>query len=1022
MTAIKVTYRILVAGFILLLGIGFAYRYAETQNFFFPKINSLVEVATGYTLKISGPLEATLFPRPGVTLRSFAMSNPGSPMGAEIIKAERLSISLDWASLVRLKPVIDIDMESTDINLKLDHAGDANWLSPERSDKGGEVPFEIDKIQASNIRFRFNNHQTDELLELDIGQLDTDISSGQARAYISSVGRFQGQRFLAQGEVNFLKANRILDLNLNVSVAPASSISVAEVEVPSIAHWIESGKASFPVHGTIQGSMSIAENLPYGDLLFRAEANTLKDLTFLQESLNFLRPELGPISASGNLQFRGSDLDITGLQAGFSRTEGEIDVGGRLQNLLSEIQMDLEVSGRVDRLDQFLASEFLAAQGDLPLSSLESIRFASSLTNGMPGMQVSAIDAHFRYRSLNAEIQGGILIEEEKTISDLGVFGRAEKANDMLELFGVEYVLPSSVESVNVRAQIRGENDNYKIEGGTFSTENERMKGAISGVLDTSGDTLEFKLSSQIEIDDLVLISSVFPADAKPYLLELGVQAEGEIAGSANNFAINNTKIDLFRDDKRLHLRGDLTQLPDKPASDFSFQYVTSEPVTLDKYFSELEGLHLTGPMDLSGTVRSGNDRLTIQNIQLQAKQTDMGGDIVIDLGVSPPRVSANLSSGKFITQLFESETEEAPQTPPSPVQVEQEVSQSQTKAKKKLSSKELGEAFKAYTSNIMIETDWIQQLNISFSYTADKALVGNYEVDKLRIILKTHNNVFTLEEYSFNLKGRPTSFRGMINANPTLPVYELEGMVLGDTLETLMNIEDGLLEGGELKVEFMLNSAGRTLGELIENLQGQATANMGPLKIRSNILNTVSSGIFSVMLNGILSKKEDESVSTYQCGILGIDISNGVAQFDKGLALQSEDYNLAGNGSIDLNTGAVDIKVSPKARKGLGLSISTIINGFKVQGHMATPDLGVTGGGLVSAAILGYALTPVLTAGAMTNPVSATVVATGYLAKGLIDRMTAQNYTCENTRDRILLNRARKSTSTGASAPSREF
>jgi hypothetical protein len=39
-----------------------------------------------------------------------------------------------------------------------------------------------------------------------------------------------------------------------------------------------------------------------------------------------------------------------------------------------------------------------------------------------------------------------------------------------------------------------------------------------------------------------------------------------------------------------------------------------------------------------------------------------------------------------------------------------------------------------------------------------------------------------------------------------------------------------------------------------------------------------------------------------------------------------------------------------------------------------------------------------------------------------LVDRMTAKNYTCENTRNRILRNRARKSTSTEASVPSREF
>ena len=134
----------------------------------------------------------------------------------------------------------------------------------------------------------------------------------------------------------------------------------------------------------------------------------------------------------------------------------------------------------------------------------------------------------------------------------------------------------------------------------------------------------------------------------------------------------------------------------------------------------------------------------------------------------------------------------------------------------------------------------------------------------------------------------------------------------------------------------------------------------------------------------------------------------NGIARLNKSFALQAKDYNLAGKGEIDLNTGYVNLSARPKARKGLGISLSSMIGGFRVEGHVATPKFGIGGGGLVSAAVVGYALTPTMAAAA-ANPATATIVATGFFAKGIFDRMTASSYSCKKTLERIERNRRRQ-------------
>ena len=109
------------------------------------------------------------------------------------------------------------------------------------------------------------------------------------------------------------------------------------------------------------------------------------------------------------------------------------------------------------------------------------------------------------------------------------------------------------------------------------------------------------------------------------------------------------------------------------------------------------------------------------------------------------------------------------------------------------------------------------------------------------------------------------------------------------------------------------------------------------------------------------------------------------------------------------MNTGTVDIKVAPRARKGLGLSISTLVGGFNIKGNLGTPNFGV-GNGLISAAVVGYALSPVALS-SMANPATATIVATGFLLTGFASRITAENFNCENTLKRIARNRDKQAT-----------
>jgi len=322
--------------------------------------------------------------------------------------------------------------------------------------------------------------------------------------------------------------------------------------------------------------------------------------------------------------------------------------------------------------------------------------------------------------------------------------------------------------------------------------------------------------------------------------------------------------------------------------------------------------------------------------------------------------------------------------------------------------AKSPGELFQEFTDAIEIDTNWVNDLDFYLSFTAERAKLGEYDIEALDVIIDARDGVFTVANYQITLGGRPMRLRGYVNANTAPPSYMFAGVMEGETLEALLNLDEQIVEGGELSGEFVLLSKGTTLGEFIRHLEGQAQVEMGPVTIRSRALDFVSSDILSSMLGGITRSKEEKASTRYGCGVLGVDVKRGVALINKSFTLQARDYNLSGKGKIDLNTGYIELSARPRAKKGLGISLSSVIGGFSVEGHIATPKFGLAGGGLVSAAVLGYALTPTMAAAA-ANPVTASIVATGFVAKGIFDRLTASSYSCEKTLERIERNRQRE-------------
>ncbi len=691
------------------------------------------------------------------------------------------------------------------------------------------------------------------------------------------------------------------------------------------------------------------------------------------------------------------ELQLGQIGIDFTRETGKFGLhgSGMFAGSVFKVDGDLEYSRKTGLLNvsmELAAGEFSNDNVQNTGSSSVSARYWDSAVS-LP---------------ISGQITGALSIEDGLPYGTMTIDAEVGDLGDLMYLFPGSHSYGNDLGSVNGNANVQVKGRDIDIDEFEIRLNQENLNLLVRGF----GRNLLTRKIFGIEVSaDAKLLNNI-PAfsDLVPDYLGVGIEgfdttANMMIEGTPANFSVDDLELVFSRDNQELTLTGQLVQLPDNPLANLKFQFVSGQSMDLENLLPDLEGLQVQGPVDITGNVTVDKNQISVRDIQVLVGDSDLQGSIEANLGVSPPGIIVDLQSKNYFDEFDvlgpdpESDNMVDGDGPDEPASETEIV----------LSAKELGEQYRAYTSSIRISNDWIKDLDLDLKILTETAKVIDQEFDNLSIEFNVRNGIFSLLRFESLPENGSFSVQGSINSNVNPPTYTFSGKFEELYPEFLFELNDDDIEGGSLSGDFTLSSEGDTLAELLENLQGNSLLTMGPLALNSNVLTYVSSDIIHSVISGVLNKKEDTSRSKYQCAVLGVGIERGIISARKTVTLQARDYNLVGKGSVDLNTGYVDLVVSPKARKGLGLSVSTIVGGFRIRGNMATPDFKISSGGLVSTAAVGWLLAPTLATGAAVDPVTATVFATGVIATGLYDRVTASSYTCRKTLDGIQRLRSKK-------------
>ncbi|MEQ9446439.1 MAG: AsmA family protein, partial [Rhodospirillaceae bacterium] len=189
----------------------------------------------------------------------------------------------------------------------------------------------------------------------------------------------------------------------------------------------------------------------------------------------------------------------------------------------------------------------------------------------------------------------------------------------------------------------------------------------------------------------------------------------------------------------------------------------------------------------------------------------------------------------------------------------------------------------------------------------------------------------------------------------------------------------------GLLDYELSLNGRGLSVAALMASLDGSVIGGMGEARIRNDAINLAGADFISQLISNINPFMAQEDFTVAQCAVVNLQVQDGIARTDKGIAFVSDRIEVTSSGNINLADEKIDLNIRPKAKEGLGVGMGKLTQVVKISGSLSNPGIGFDAAGAVRS--LGSIAGAFATGGA------------SLLAEGALERAQSAGDTCQAAR-----------------------
>lgn len=257
------------------------------------------------------------------------------------------------------------------------------------------------------------------------------------------------------------------------------------------------------------------------------------------------------------------------------------------------------------------------------------------------------------------------------------------------------------------------------------------------------------------------------------------------------------------------------------------------------------------------------------------------------------------------------------------------------------------------------LELSWMSEFDASVDLDLDGLGIrdNNFEeltsLNTLRLVASLDNG--HLQAPTFNIAGD----RGELSMPMSL--HWQNGVLAAELAPTSESLRLSLLsksydaEGIPVqRLRSRFAATGATPHQLASTLSGYLLMESGPGRTANSSVDRLFNSFITEVLETINPFFEKDPYTQLECGVIGVEFDDGTALLRPGFIFRTSKLEMMATGNIDLRTEALELDVATKARKGLGISVASLVTPFlEVGGTMSRPKIGIdtTGAALTGGA-----------------------------------------------------------------------
>ena len=341
------------------------------------------------------------------------------------------------------------------------------------------------------------------------------------------------------------------------------------------------------------------------------------------------------------------------------------------------------------------------------------------------------------------------------------------------------------------------------------------------------------------------------------------------------------------------------------------------------------------GPVAASGNLAIRPDNYTLQDLSLYVGQSDVHGNVSLDLTSARPRLSADLSSQRIHLAEIGAHSwtgdKEQPDAPPEPAKPDGDAEE---------------EDQESWLERL--QSSKVANLDLDLELQSEDIYWGGETGGGGRVRIRSEEGHFEAGPFQLALAdGRVEGHvsaradSGLLDADMELLVYDVE---YGPIVRYFKPEGEG---SGRIDLETRLVASSAPAGELIATADGEFRFAFFPRNVDTTLLNFWGAGLFRSMFRVV--DPTDESILNCMAG--DFSVTDGVLTANQ-FWFDTSRIRARGKGTIDLPQRTIDMTLKPRPKKRTFLTLATPA---RIKGPVEDPKISLKKGGMVGTAFRLY-------------------------------------------------------------------